>query len=317
MREEDKYIRFDWAIKRMLRDKANFDVLEGMISVFTGEKDVKILELLESESNQDAYDDKFNRVDIKAKNAKGEIIIVEVQLSREIHYLERMLYGAAKAITEQLNLGETYYNIKKVYSINIIYFDLGKGKDYLYHGQVELRGVHTHDILSVTPKEEKTMNIPTAENATRRRKDPKEIFPEYYLIRVNEFNSLAKTPLEEWMAYLKAGIIKTDTQTPGLQAAREKLQYLMMDDRDRIAYERHMDALRIQNDVIGNAMADGLEEGMKKGMKKGLEEGMKRGKAEGERQKALEIAKNMKSIGLPTETIIQATGLSKAEIESI
>ena len=317
MREEDKYIRFDWAIKRMLRDKANFDVLEGMISVFTGEKDVKILELLESESNQDAYDDKFNRVDIKAKNAKGEIIIVEVQLSREIHYLERMLYGAAKAITEQLNLGETYYNIKKVYSINIIYFDLGKGKDYLYHGQVELRGVHTHDILSVTPKEEKTMNIPTAENASRRRKDPKEIFPEYYLIRVNEFNSLAKTPLEEWMAYLKAGIIKTDTRTPGLQAAREKLQYLMMDDRDRIAYERHMEALSIQNDVIGNAMADGLEEGMKKGREEGRKEGEAIGLKKGERQRTLEIAKNMKSIGLPTETIIQATGLSKSEIDNI
>ena len=70
----DKYIRFDWAIKRLLRQKANFDVLEGFLTVFLNEK-VEILEILESEGNQKAEDDKFNRVDIKAKNSKGEIII--------------------------------------------------------------------------------------------------------------------------------------------------------------------------------------------------------------------------------------------------
>ena len=81
MEVNNKYIRFDWAVKRMLRDKANFAVLEGLITVLTGE-DVKIEELLESEGNQDSSNDKFNRVDIKAKNSKGDIIIVEVQLTR-------------------------------------------------------------------------------------------------------------------------------------------------------------------------------------------------------------------------------------------
>ena len=69
MEVNNKYIRFDWAVKRMLRDKANFAVLEGLITVLTGEV-VKIEELLESEGNQERADDKFNRVDIKAKNAK-------------------------------------------------------------------------------------------------------------------------------------------------------------------------------------------------------------------------------------------------------
>ena len=93
---KDKYIRFDWAIKRLLRQKANFGVLEGFLTVFLGEK-VTIDEILESESNQEAVNDKFNRVDIKARNSKGEIIIIEVQNTREIHYLERILYGVAKA----------------------------------------------------------------------------------------------------------------------------------------------------------------------------------------------------------------------------
>ena len=82
MEAENKYIRFDWAVKRMLRDKANFAVLEGLVTVLLGEK-IVIVELLESEGNQESSDAKFNRVDIKAKNSKGEIIIVEVQLTRQ------------------------------------------------------------------------------------------------------------------------------------------------------------------------------------------------------------------------------------------
>lgn len=74
---KDRYIRFDWAIKRLLRQKANFGVLEGFLTVFLGEK-VTIVEILESESNQVSITDKFNRLDIKAKNDKGEIILVEV-----------------------------------------------------------------------------------------------------------------------------------------------------------------------------------------------------------------------------------------------
>ena len=104
METTDRYIRFDWAIKRLLRQKANFGVLEGLLTVLLNEK-VEIIGLLESESNKDSVDDKFNRVDIKAKNSKGEIIIVEIQNTRELYYLERILYGVAKAITEHISLG--------------------------------------------------------------------------------------------------------------------------------------------------------------------------------------------------------------------
>ena len=121
--EKERYIRFDWAMKRMLRDKANFAVLEGLLTVLLGEK-ITIIELLESESNQLTADDKFNRVDIKAKDSKGEIIIVEVQNTREIYYLERILYGVAKAVTEHISLGSSYQEVKKVISISILYLSL-------------------------------------------------------------------------------------------------------------------------------------------------------------------------------------------------
>ena len=188
MEVNNKYIRFDWAVKRMLRDKANFAVLEGLITVLTGEV-VKIEELLESEGNQETASDKFNRVDIKAKNDKGEIIIVEVQLTRQLYFLQRMLYGVSKAITEHIEIGNKYDKVKKVYSINILYFDLGKGSDYLYHGKTVFTGVHTNDRLEVNTKEADELRM----------RVPEDIFPEYYIIRVNEFNSVATTPIEEWL----------------------------------------------------------------------------------------------------------------------
>ena len=298
MELRDRYIRFDWAIKRLLRNKANFGVLEGLLTVLLG-KEIHILDILESESSQQSEEDKFNRVDIKACDSENEIIIVEVQVTRELYYLERILYGVAKAITEHLELGHIYSEVKKVYSISILYFDIGKGNDYLYHGQNSFVGVHTGDLLQVTTKEKDAIV----------RRLPSEIFPEYFLIRLNEFDKVAVTPLEEWLDYLKNGHIRPDTTAPGLAEARQKLIYYNMDAAEREAYDRHVDAIMIQNDVLGTAKLEGLLEGRV--------EGRAEGRAEGEMKGCVEVARNLKKMGLPLDTIIQSTGLSVEEIDQL
>lgn len=291
---QDRYIRFDWAIKRLLRQKANFGVLEGFLTVFLGEK-ITIMEILESEGNQLTEDDKFNRVDIKARDSRGDIIIIEVQNTRELYYLERILYGVAKAITEHISLGEKYHEVKKVYSISILYFDIGKGSDYLYHGQNNFIGVHTGDQLQVNVKERNAI-------VTRM---PRDIFPEYILIRVNEFNSVSVSPLEEWMAYLKDGTIRPGTTAPGLDEAREKLKYYSMTPQERRAYDAHLSAVMVQNDVLDSAKLEGRMEGLAEG------------KAEGRTEEKEGIARNLKKMGIPVEVIMQSTGLSEKEIESL
>lgn len=303
---KDRYIRFDWAIKRLLRQKANFDVLEGFLTVFIGEE-VKIVEILESEGNQQTPDDKFNRVDIKARNSKGEIILVEVQNTSELYYLERILYGVAKAITEHIHLGDTYKEVKKVYSISILYFDIGKGADYLYVGQNKFIGVHTNDQLVITAKEKGAFV----------QKSPAEIFPEYILVRVNEFDKVAVTPLEEWVAYLKSGVIKENTTAPGLQEARKKLQYYSMTDAERYAYDEHLNAVMIQNDVLGNAREEGLAEGRAEGLTQGRAEGLAEGRAEGRAEAKKDIVKSMLSNGLSVEQVAKFSGLTIEEVESI
>ena len=105
---------------------------------------------MESEGNkQDEYD-KYNRVDILVKSQNNELLLVEVQNDSEIDYFQRMLYGVSKLVTEYIKEGEPYGTIKKIYSINIIYFGLGQGKDYVYEYKGEFLGLHENDTLFPT-----------------------------------------------------------------------------------------------------------------------------------------------------------------------
>ena len=310
----DKYIRFDWAAKKILRDKANFSILEGLITVLLND-DTKIIEILESESNQSDPDDKFNRVDIKAKNSKGEIILVEIQQTREVYYLERILYGVANAITEHIHKGDKYDQVKKVYSISILYFDLGKGEDYIYRGQTVFHGLTKHDTLQITEREKDGLNM----------KAPEDVFPEYYLIRVKSFDKIAENHLEEWIKYLKDGDIDENTTAPGLREAKRKLEYLSMTEKERKAYDRHIDNIMIQNDMFDTAAKEGLAqgvaigraEGLAEGHAGGLVEGLEKGREEGEKAGVIKTAISLKALGVPTATISQATGLTAEDIDNL
>ena len=302
MCQDNTYIRFDWAIKHILRDKANFDILEGFISVLLGEE-IKIEELLESESNQDSDTDKFNRVDIKAKNSNGHLIIVEVQLTRQLYYLQRILYGTCKAITEHICVGDKYDQVKKVYSISILYCDYGQGDDYVYHGETRFKGIHTGNDLLVNIKEEGVI-VPHL---------PREVFPEYYLVRVNVYDKIPETPLDEWMTYLKTGKVKEDTRTPGLQQVKNKLRYLSMSPKERRAYDAHVDAIMVQNDVLDTAHDEGYEEGKEEGLAEGRAQGLAEGRAEGVR----DVVAKMILKGLPDDVIKEVTGICEEEISKI
>jgi predicted transposase/invertase (TIGR01784 family) len=112
--------------------------------------------MLESESNQEHENDKFNRVDMLAELGTGELAIIEVQNSRVNDYFQRILYGTSKLITEYIDIGDDYIKVKKVYSVSIVYFGLGQGEDYAYHGLTRKQKPDTPPInvkiLLLTPK---------------------------------------------------------------------------------------------------------------------------------------------------------------------
>ena len=280
------YIRFDWAMKRLLRNKANFAVLEGLLTTLLGET-ILIQKLLESESNQEDEFDKYNRVDMLAENSKGELILIEVQNNNEYAYFQRMLFGASKLVTEYINRGEGYDQVRKVYSVNIVSFSLGCGKDLVYHGKTEFRGIHQGDILELTPFQKQTFKVDSVS----------QLYPEYYILKVNDFNQVAKSPLEEWIYYLNTGDIPDTATAPGLNEARQRLKLDRMTKEELNAYYRHLDNIVILRDNIFTERAEG--------------------RAEGEREARIQIARNLKKAGIPVEVIVKSSGLTVDEVKKI
>ncbi|WP_338236438.1 Rpn family recombination-promoting nuclease/putative transposase [Persicobacter diffluens] len=280
-------MRFDWAMKRLLRNKAEYTVLEGFLSELMKE-DIQIESILESESHQQIEIDKYNRVDILVKNSKGELVIIEVQNQLEYDYFQRMIYGTSKAVTEYISLGDSYKEVKKVYSVNIVYFDLGQGEDYVYHGKTHFEGIHKKDSLELSAKQK----ILLGGNMT-----PSDLFPEYYVIKVNQFDDVAHNSLDEWIYYFKNNEIKEEFRAKGLLKAKELLRVDLMSEDEQMRYKLHLKNLR---DEASRHFTPKAEAEFK-----------------AKEERSIEIAKAFKKDGIPVEIIAKNTGLSILEIEKL
>ena len=290
-------ISFDWAMKRLLRDKANHAVLEGLMTSLLNEK-FTIVRFLESESNQEDENDKFNRVDILAENEKGELTIFEIQNNRELAYFHRILYGVSKVITDYISLGEDYEKVRKVYSINIVYFTLGQAKDYVYHGKTVFQGLHDpHDILKLSNRQSEVFFGDTFEKNEKSQREAGDIFPEYYLLCVNNFDKVAKTHLDEWIRFLKTGEIEDGDTAPGLADAKECLDVRKLSREELVVYQRHKMNEAYQRSVISTGYDDGMQDGIKKG------------RAEGDADRALADAKRFLDMGFLPEQVAKGTKL--------
>ncbi len=288
-------------MKTILRDKANFDVLEGFLSALLKEH-ITVLELLESESNQMSQDLKSNRVDLMVKDSNGNLIIIELQYVPETYFLQRILYGASKAIVENLKIGDCYSNVKKVISITIAYFDIGKGNDYVYHGTTQFQGIHTSSILKICE-----------DNAIYMAGKPpsasldENVFPEYYLIQLKGFSDVIEDDLDEWLYAFKHSEVLDDFHSYKIDALKDKLSPLKMTEAERKTYEANMRGKASIKDSIETLKAEYAKsraEGLAKGLAKGTAEGLAQGTAEGLAQGTAE--------GLTKGT---AEGLAKGKTE--
>lgn len=280
-------IRFDWAIKTLLREKANFDILEGFLSAILREE-ITVEQILEGESNAEEGQ-KYNRVDILVHAKDGRKFIVEVQNQRETDYLERLLFGSAKVIVENLGLGEAYRKIVKVISISILYFNLGAGDDYIYYGTTEFRGLNTGKPLRVKQRVAKPDNKFSYK--------AKKIFPEYYLINVERFKDAINSDMDEWIYMLKHNALCDDFHSRNIDKARDKMALIKMDPEERRRYERYVEAIVIEQDIIQTAKAEG--------------------EAKGKVEERKNIARAMIKSGMANDMVSNLTGLSLEEITAL
>jgi predicted transposase/invertase (TIGR01784 family) len=304
---ERTIISFDYAIKDILRDKANFDILSGFLTELLC-KPVSVQEILESEGNQGKRSGKTNRWDLKAKIADGELAVFEIQYHDQMDFIGKVLFNACKAVVEQIPRGKPY-DVKKVYSINIAYDEIGADKEYVFVASLtEFKGTHFNE------------TIPFSQNLT---KDVRtDIHPEYFLILPYKFDEEIRTKFDEWVYVLKKSSVKSDFTAAGVQAAGEKLDVLKMTPKQRAKYERET---REEMDKKTQLLTAELK-GVKKGRAEAeIEIAQERKKAEieiaQERQKAhaekIQNAKKMLQKGLSIEDICDFTGLTPQQISEL
>ena len=281
------YIRFDWAMKRLLRKKSNYVIIEGLLSTILS-KTVTILQVIDTKPYADDDICERFRVDLLIVDSEGNEALIEIQNNNEYAYYQRTIFGLSKLITNVVNnRGEGYENVRKVYSVNIVYFSLGHGKDFVYHGKTEFRGIHEGDLLELSPFQKQTFKVD----------EVSQLYPEYYILKVNDFNRVAKSPLEEWIYYLNTGEVPDNATAPGIDTVKSQLKLDRMSQDDLKAYYRHLDNIVILRDNIYTERAEGRAEGILEGKK--------------------ETARNLKQMGISVENIAVATGLSENEIEEL
>ncbi|MEA1972331.1 MAG: Rpn family recombination-promoting nuclease/putative transposase [Candidatus Cloacimonadota bacterium] len=289
-----KLVSFDWAMKKLLRSKANFGILEGFLSELLNE-DITIIQVIESEGNKETREDKYNRVDLKVIDSNKKIIIIELQFDRQFDFLQRILYGTSKAISEQIKETDPYSKVSKVISVNILYFSLGDGQDYIYCGKTIFYGLHDKSELKLSSKQKELFKAETVS----------DIYPEYFLLKIINFNDIAKNSLDEWIYFLKNEEIKDNFSAKGLKEAKQKLDVLKMSNSERQEYENYQKQLHQDASMYESHYVSGKMDGQKEGKIEGIKEGK------------IEIAKKMLKRNMSIEEIIEMTNLTKDEIEKL
>jgi len=281
---ERTLVSFDYAVKYLLRGKSDYVILSGFLSELMG-KTVKVTNILESESNKADRNDKVTRVDLKAQFNTGEIAVFEIQFLDQFDFFGKVLSGVCNAVKEQVEAGGVY-NIKKVYSINIAYFDLKVKREYLFHGKFGgFQGVHYKD-----------ESVSFAQARTSYSKKVFDIHPEYYLILPNMFDEKMRGRFDEWIYILKNSKAREDFKAAGIKEAKVKLDYLHMSIEKKKEYDRFMENRGNAASVVLTAVGKGRNEERIKNIKNMYSAGAP-------------VAQLVKGFKLPAEDIKHILGL--------
>jgi hypothetical protein len=194
---------------------------------------------------------------------------------------------------------ERYLNVKKVFCIGIVYFDMGQGKDYVYRGTTNFIGIHTNDEL-ILNKQQRLLY---------KKEYIRDIYPEFYIIKVNNFDDVAKNTLDQWIYFLKNEEIKDDFNAKGLMEAKEKLDTMKLSEEDRKDYDNYLEDMKHEASMVSTNYESGKIEGKLEGKIEGKIEGKLEGKIE---SLTLILIKKFKNI--PNEMLNKLSNLRDVRV---
>ena len=286
-----KIISFDYAIKYLLRDKGSYDIIEAFISALLksqGYGPVKIIALLDRESNREEIGQKKSLADLIVEDEQNQKYIIEIERQQVTNYAHKACFNTSRLIADQLPSGTDFLSLKKVFHISLLYFKIGRGS--LFHGKTIVREVETGEKLSFH-----------IEDLEHRIIDVTDIFPEYIFIAIPDFDDDVQEELDEWLYVLKHAEVREDFKSDIMKRVADKLNVLHMTKEERdewINYNKSIetfkDATALQYDL-----------------------GKIEGKIEGRIEERKNIGRQMLKMGVDLETVSKATNLSFSEIKKL
>jgi predicted transposase/invertase (TIGR01784 family) len=290
-----KIISFDYALKYLLRDKGSYHIIEAFISALLksqGYGPIKIIALLDTESNREEISQKKSLADLIVEDEQGQKYIIEIERQQVTNYAHKACFKTSRLIADQLPSGTDFLSLKKVFHISLLYFKVGRGS--LFHGKTIVREVETGEKLSFHIEDAKHGVI-----------DVTNIFPEYIFIAIPDFDDDIQEELDEWLYVLKHAEVREDFKSDIMRRVADKLNVLHMTKEERDGWINYNKSIETFKDATALQYDLGKKEGKTEGKIEGIIEGKK------------DIVREMLKMRIDLETISKATKLSLSEIKSL
>ena len=312
MKHEEVYKLSDLFARYLLGKNGNEDLLTDLVNSTLREfnfEEVKDLEIIDPYNLSENIDLKESIIDIKAKTKDNQTVIIEIQLCGNIDFLKRIFYYISKNVVNEVKEGENYNNVQKIISINLLDFNLkfgDKGKAHRCFKLIDTKDLNISlDLIQIHILEVKRF-IEIIKNSTK--------------------EELKNNRLLSWMKFFTSDnleLIEEELKEENqiMSKVIEEYKRFTSDDKMMRAYAAREAFLVGQKMMLRREREDGFDEGKLEGIKEGKLEGIKEGKLEGikegEKNKAVSMAKSMKTKNLDINLISEITGLTIDEIEKL
>ena len=272
-------------------------LLNALLPFKTPDEYIVDIEYLPSEMVPDTPFKKNSIVDVRCRDQRGRLFIVEMQMLWSSAFMQRVLFNASKAYVRQLGGAEKYELLQPVYSLNLV--------DDVFMPDVE-KYYHDYRIVHMEHSDKVIEGL-------------RFIFVELPKFTPHTYTEKKMQAL--WLRFLTEidgrtrEIPQELLDNPEIKKAVDQIEQSAFNDAQLLGYDEFWDAVRVEKTLVSDALKEGMEKGLAKGRAEGLVEGQAKGRAEGERNKQIEIARKMKQAGMDAETIARLTGLATDDID--
>ena len=293
----------DYIFKRVFAYKGNESVLKDFLEAIL-KKEIQKVTIKNPEIIPYEKGEKRGLLDIKAETEDGTMLDIEMQMEDEKDIDERATSYMGKLISEQLQVGHKYTELKKSIVIFITNYNFLKRNSYHSVGKLKFEKTLKEEYVNFGYEEED-------EIASE--------YIEYHYIELPKYknkNPKDFTKLDQWMCIFtqnEGGIMLAKKENKEIERAINTLDFISEDPKER---ERHnsivmaeYNRLTSQHNFYKAGLQDGIEKRNRTAEKKN-------GITKGEKNEKIKIAKELLKLKMPIEQIIQITKLTKEEIEN-